>query len=256
MSQTGAVAEQATAALHRVGPAQVAKTGAAQQLPEQPTTVQLQPSEKLPAGVPAQSSDSQPMGAPDALGSELKKMQKTGQQRQGATASQVTDAAGVDSAAHGPESQVAGKHAASTAKPMSNAHSVSGEAMSSSRPNTELQDQQSSLAQSLKVKKRKKGEHRPSESRLPIQQPKGIPALKGPSRLQSGRGLNSKSSGVEQEGHSRSHTGKRHRSSSAETGTEGSFQSQTGQAPEGRASRADVKGNRLPHSQAGGSEKV
>lgn len=255
-SQTGTVAKQATAALDKAGSAQVAKPGAARQPPEQPKTVQLPPSAQLPARVPAQSSVSQPMAAPDTLGV---KKQKTGQQGQSASAPQARGAAGIDSAAHGPESQVVGKHAASTVKPMSEPHSVSGEAVSSSQPNNTLEDEQSSLAQSLKVKKRKKGEQRLSDSRLPVQQPKGIPALKGPSRLQSGRALDSKAStGAEQEGHSRSQTGKRHRSTSAETGTEGSFQSQAkaGQAPEGKTSGVDVKGNRLPLSQAGGSEQV
>ena len=252
VSQTGTVAKQATAAQDRAEPGQLAKTGAAQQLPEQPKAVQLPPSAQLPARAPAQSSDSQPMAASDAMGV---KKQKTGQQGQGASAPQARDAAGVDSAGHGPESQVVGKHAASAVKPMSKPHSISGEAVSSSQPNNKLEDEQSSLAQSLKFKKRNQ---RLLDSRLPVQQPKGIPALKGPYRLQSGRALDSKSLGAEQEGHSRPQTGKRHRSCSAETGTEGSFQSQAkaGQAPEGRTSGADVAGNRLPQTQARGSEKV
>ena len=253
VSETGTVAKQATATQDRAGSAQLAKPGAAQQLPEQPKPVQLQPAEGLPATAPAQSSDSQPMAASDAIGV---KKQKTGQQGQGASASQARDATGVDSAALGPESQVVGKHAASAVKPLSKPQSVSRKAVSSSQSNNELEDEQSTLAQSLKTKKRNQWL---LDARRPVQQPKGIPALKGPSRLQSARALDSKiSTRAEQEGHSRSQTGKRHRSSSAETGTEGSFQSQAkaGQAPEGRTSGADVAGNRLPQTQARGSEKV
>ena len=114
--QTGAVVGQASSAVDRAASAWVAKAGAAQQVTERPKAARPQSSVQLPAGASAQPSDSQSMDGPDAVGF---KMQKTSQQEQGASASQARDATGGDSAAHGSESQVVGKHAASTAKPMS-----------------------------------------------------------------------------------------------------------------------------------------
>ena len=113
------------------------------------------------------------------------------------------------------------------------------------------------MAQSKKVKKRKKGEQRLLDSRLPVQQPKGIPALKGPSRSQSGRRPDRKSSlGAQLEGHSRSQAGKRHKGSSAATGTEGGFPDQAEDVPEREPSGVDIKGNELPYAQAEASGKV
>ena len=133
-----------------------------------------------------------------------------------------------DSALHKAELQTPGKHAASATALLSK--------------------EGSQKAGAGLVKKRKNREQRTADSRGPVQQPKGIPAL---ARVQAGKGPKANSSGIQPQGTSDSQVGKRHKGQFSVADKEGSSKPHTGKRPKGNSpdTEAEPQGKNVPAQQ-------
>ncbi|KAL0036516.1 hypothetical protein WJX77_010974 [Trebouxia sp. C0004] len=128
-----------------------------------------------------------------------------------------------DSASCKPESQMPGKHAASASGLLSK--------------------EGSQKAGSDFVKKRRSREQRPADSRVPVQQPKGIPALEGRARVHAGKGPKGNPTGTQPP---ESQIGKRHKGQFSVADKEGSSKPHTGKRPKGKSPDAEAE----PHGKS------
>ena len=133
-----------------------------------------------------------------------------------------------DSALRKPESQMPGKHAASAS-----AH---------------LPKESSQKAGAGLVKKRKNREQGTADSRVPLQQPKGIPALEGRARVQAGKGPKGHSTGTQPQGTSESQVEKRNKGQSSVADKEGSSKPHAGKQSKGKSpdTEAEPQGRDKP----------
>ncbi len=136
-----------------------------------------------------------------------------------------------DSALRKPESQMPSEHAASAS-----AH---------------LSKEGSQKAGAGLVKKRKNREQGTADSRVPLQQPKGIPALEGRARVQAGKGPKGHSTGTQPQGTSESQVEKRHKGQISVADKEGSCRPHTGKRPKGKSpdTEAEPQGRDMPARQ-------
>ncbi len=133
-----------------------------------------------------------------------------------------------DSALRKPESQTPGKHAASaSAQPSKEGSQKAGAGL---------------------VKKRKNREQGTADSRVPLQQPRGIPALEGRARVQAGKGSKGHSTGTQPQGTSESQVEKRHKGQISVADKEGSSKPHTGKRSKGKSpdTEAQPHGKSMP----------
>ncbi len=120
-----------------------------------------------------------------------------------------------DSALRKPESQVPGKHPSSASALLSK--------------------EGSQKAGAGLVKKRKNREQGSADSRVPLQQPKGIPALEGRARVQAGKGPKGHPTGTQPQDTSESRVEKRNKGQIAMADKEGSSKPHTGKRRKGKS---------------------
>ena len=125
-----------------------------------------------------------------------------------------------------PESQTPGKHAASAS-----AHPI---------------EEGSQRAGAGLVKKRKNREQRSADSRVPLQQPRGIPALEGRARVQAGKGSKGHSTGTQPQGTSEPQVEKRHKGQISVADKDGSSKPHTGKWSKGKSPENETE----PHSKS------